>query len=98
MNGRESRALRSPQEARRTCSLGGFVRTNKGERVAIRKPHLVVPSLVIGECRKSDVIAHFTRRDEAEIVINPDDVKITDSVRVGKDGHQRSLSRAWIGR
>ncbi len=42
--------------------------------------------LLIGECRKSDVIAHFTRRDEDEIVINPDDVAIHESIRIeGED-------------
>jgi len=44
--------------------------------------------LLIGECSKSDVIAHFTRRDEAEIVVSPDDVKIIESVRVGEDSDQ----------
>ena len=40
------------------------------------------PFLLIGECRKSDVIAHFTRRDEAEIVINPDDVRLTETFTI----------------
>ena len=46
------------------------------------------PFLLIGDCRRSDVIAHFLRRDEDEIVINPDDVKIIESDRVGKDSDQ----------
>ena len=44
--------------------------------------------LLIGDCCNSDVIAHSMRRNEAEIVINPDDVKIIESVRVGEDSDQ----------
>ncbi|MEE9297045.1 MAG: hypothetical protein V3W34_19045 [Phycisphaerae bacterium] len=38
--------------------------------------------LLVGECCRSDVIAHFTRRDEAEIVVNPDDVEIREAVSI----------------
>jgi hypothetical protein len=41
--------------------------------------------LLIGECQKVDVIAHFTRRNEAEIMINPDDVKIVETIVFGGD-------------
>ncbi len=36
--------------------------------------------LLVGECRKADVVAHFTRREEEEIVIDPEDVAIIDTI------------------
>jgi hypothetical protein len=44
--------------------------------------------LLICECCKSNVIALFTRRNEAEIVANPDHVKIVDSVVVANKALQ----------
>ena len=41
--------------------------------------------LLIGQCRKADVIAYFSRRGEEEIVINPDHVRIIESVAIGED-------------
>lgn len=35
----------------------------------------VKPKVVQGACQKDDVIAHFTRRNESEVVIDPKDVQ-----------------------
>lgn len=43
------------------------------------------PLVVTGECNKSDLLAHFREREEAEIVVDPAAVEITAIVSIEAD-------------
>ena len=51
---------------------------------ARRCPYDGQPLLVTAQVKRTDIIAFFTRRGEEEVVVDPDDIQITDVKRLGK--------------